>query len=583
MAPVANSATDSKQLYLRLLRYLYPYWRILVLAMLGMTVIAATEPVLPAVMKYLLDNGLRASDPRLVWAIPIGIVLLFAVRGAVSFCTSYLMSWLSAQIITDIQRILFSKMLLLPLQVFHELSAGKLISRIVSDPGNLAASITTVLVSAVRETLTAIALFGYLIYLDWRLTLLASLVGPLVALIVRGFGRRMRSASRVSVEAGRHLFHCIEESANGIKVVKIYGAQQHQIARFFRDTERFRRAQMREAVPASAITPFTHLAASLAVAIIVFLPLNQAAQGDGVSAGEFISFITALLMLISPIKQLTTISSTLQRGLVACEKVFEFMDLPEEPDDGRSAVAHTKGEIEFREVTFGYPGAQRYALDKLSFMVQPGQTVALVGPSGSGKSTVVSLLARFFQPLSGAILIDGVDIKEITLESLRSHIGLVSQEIVLFNDTVAANIAFGAEQNYSRISIIAAAKAANAWEFIQQLPNGLDTVIGEDGATLSGGQRQRLSIARALLKNPPILVLDEATSALDAESERMVQAALPTLVKGRTTLVIAHRLSTIESADRIIVLQDGAMAESGSHQVLLSQKGVYAHLYSLLR
>jgi subfamily B ATP-binding cassette protein MsbA len=582
MGIATKSANSNRQLYARLLGYLYPYWRILALAILGMMVIAATEPVLPAIMKYLLDNGLRASDQRLVWAIPIGIVLLFAVRGIFSFCTSYLMTWLSAQIITDVQRALFSKMLLLPLRVFHEQSAGKLISRVISDPGNLAASVTTVLVTAVRETFTAIALFGYLIYLDLQLTLLASLVGPLVALIVRGFGRRMRAASRISVEAGRYLFHCIEESANGIKVVKIYGAQAHQIARFFRDTERFRRAQMREAIPASAITPFTHLAASLAVAVIVFLPLNQAAQGEGVSAGEFISFITALLMLISPVKQLTSISSTLQRGLVACENVFDFMDMAEEPDQGRSVLLHTKGQIEFKDVTFCYPGAQRNALDQLSFSIKPGQTVALVGASGSGKSTVTALLARFFQPKTGAIFIDGIDINEVRLDSLRSHIGLVSQDIVLFNDTVLANIAFGVEHSYSESEVIAAAKAANAWEFVQQLPQGLNTIIGEDGATLSGGQRQRLSIARALLKNPPILLLDEATSALDAESERLVQAALPTLMKGRTTLVIAHRLSTIEAADQIIVLRDGAVAESGTHQTLLAKKGLYANLHTVL-
>jgi subfamily B ATP-binding cassette protein MsbA len=574
----SENRPSNSELYFRLLKYLKPSWKALGLAILGLVGIAATEPVFPAIMKYLLDNGFQTGDARLVWVIPVGIVLLFVVRGIISFCSNYLMTWVSTRVVTDVQQEMFAKMLKLPTQVFHDLSAGKLISRIISDPGNLAGSVTTVLVTAVRESLTAVALFGYLIYLDWKLTLLTLIVAPLLTLIVKGFGKRMRAASRETIESGRHLFHCIEESASANKVIKIYGGQQLLIDRFHRDTERFRRAQMREAVPASGLTPITHMAASIAVAIIIFLALSQTTGQAGISAGGFVSFITALLMLISPIKQLTTISPTLQKGLVACESVFSFLDMPSEEDSGTRQMPHIKGDIKFENVVFHYPETERRALNGISFNVCAGQTVALVGGSGGGKTTISALIPRFYRPTTGSIEIDGVDINEYTLDSLRENIALVSQDIVLFNDTVEANIAFGAHGKSTRQEVIDAAKAAHAWDFIQQLPNGLETFIGEDGAKLSGGQRQRIAIARALLKNAPILILDEATSALDTESERQVQAALIALMNNRTTLIIAHRLSTIENADKIMVLDQGRIVESGTHQELLDTGGYYSNL-----
>lgn len=569
---------SNRSLYLRLLTYVKPYWKAFALAVLGMVGTAATEPVFPAIMKYLLDNGFKTEDARMVWLIPLGIVVLFVVRGILSFCTNYLMTLVSASLITDIRREMFSKILHLPTQTFHELSAGKLISRIVGDSSNVADAATNVLVTSVRESLTALALLSYLVYLDWKLTLLTLVIGPLVALIVKGFGQRMRIASRNTMESVRLLFHSIEESTAANKVIKIYGGQAQQTERFFKDTERLRRAIMREAVPSSAITPITHIAASLAVSIIIYLALSQSTGNASGSAGGFVSFITALLMLISPIKQLTTVNSTLQKGLAGCESVFSFLDMPQEQDSGSIKLPRARGEIEFDQVSFSYPGAERQALIEISFRATAGQTIALVGASGGGKTTVSALIPRFYRATSGQIRIDGIDINELALTSLRHNIALVSQDIVLFNDTVEANIAFGSRDVYSREDVISAAKAANAWEFIEQLPQGIDTTIGEDGAKLSGGQRQRIAIARALLKNAPILILDEATSALDTESERQVQTALSTLMKDRTTLVIAHRLSTIEYADSILVLDQGRVVETGTHSELMRAGGYYANL-----
>lgn len=568
-------------LYFRLLGFLRPYWKAFSISVLCMVCTAATEPVFPAIMKYLLDSGFKATDARTVWLIPSSIVLLFLVRGVLSFVTNYLMTWVSTHLVVNLRRAVFNKVVHAPTQVFHSQPASQWISRLLYDVDNINQAATNVLVIAIRESLTAFALLGYLLYLDWRLTVITLTFGPAIAFFIRSFGRRIRKASRASLESLRAIAHTVEETAAASKVIKIYGGQGQQKERFHRVTERFRRSMMKEAVPASALTPITHMTASLAIAFIVFMALNKSTGQNADFAGSFVSFITAMLLLISPIKQLTTISPILQRGLAACESVFGLLDTPDEADHGRIRLEQCKGNIEFHNVSFSYPGSEKSALVDINFHAAPGQTIALVGASGGGKSTLATLIPRFYDLKSGQITIDSFDISTLTLASLRSHIALVSQDIVLLNDTVSANIAFGQSRNAATSDIEKAAIAAHAWEFITQLPEGLNTRIGENGATLSGGQRQRIAIARALLKNAPILILDEATSALDTESERLVQEALLNLMRNRTTLVIAHRLSTIERADQILVLDQGRIVESGSHESLIQANGYYASLSNM--
>lgn len=572
---------SDRALYLRLLGFIRPYWKAFSIAVLCMLCTAATEPVFPAIMKYLLDSGFRAVEARMVWLIPASIVLLFLARGVLSFVTNYLMTWISTRLVVDLRRAMFDKMVYAPTQIFHTQPASQWIARLLYDVDNINQAATNVLVTAVRESLTAVALLAYLLYLDWKLTLITLTVGPVIAVLIQSFGRRIRKASKASLESLREIAHTIEETTAANKVIKIYGGQTQQQERFRIVTESFRRSMMKEAVPASALTPITHMTASLAIAFIIFMALSSSMGQAGDSAGGFVSFITALLLLISPIKQLTTISPILQRGLAACESVFGVLDAPGELDNGQKELLNCRGDIRFEQVHFRYPGSDKLALNDVSLHAKPGQTVALVGASGGGKTTLAALIPRFYGPESGHITIDGVDIATLSLQNLRDHIALVSQDIVLLNDTVQANIAFGQTGDVDVVKVQEAAVAANAWDFIQQLPQGLNTPIGENGSALSGGQRQRIAIARALMKNAPILILDEATSALDTESERLVQDALSTLMQDRTTLVIAHRLSTIERADLILVLDQGRIVESGDHASLLTADGYYANLRRL--
>ncbi len=571
---------NSREIYLRLLSYVRPYRKAFGLAILGMALTALTEPLFPALMKPLLDKGFVASSRDDLYLIPLALVAIFVVRGLLTYFTSYSMAWVTNRLVMDLRRQMFERLLSLPTRYYDDQSTGVLISRVTYGVTDFTGAATHVLTALVRDSLTILGLLGFMLYYNWQLTLIALSVGPLIVGVVRVFGKRLRAATRRGYDAMGQISHILEETIGAHKVVKIFGGQRYEAQRFEQVSEEFRRAAMRESMAASATVPLTQVASASALATIVYIAMLQSTESH-ITVGGFVSFMTAMLMLLAPVKRLTEVNAPLQRGLTAAESIFSLVDELAEVDTGTTVLERARGDIRFEQVNFSYVGATRPTLIDVALDIQAGQTLALVGSSGSGKTTLATLLPRFYQTASGCIRIDGHDVQALTLESLRANIALVSQDVVLFNDTVAANIAYGAAAGASESQIIAAAQAANAWTFIQQMPRGLQTVVGENGVKLSGGQRQRLAIARAFLKNAPILILDEATSALDSESERQIQSALETLIQGRTTLVIAHRLSTIEHADRIVVLDHGRIVEQGRHAELLAMNGMYTHLYRL--
>ncbi|QEL66357.1 lipid A export ATP-binding/permease protein [Oryzomicrobium terrae] len=579
-----HSLSESRALYLRLLSYVRPYWKVIALSLLATAITAATEPMFPALLKPLLDEGFAAAgntrngifdDP--VW-IPLGIVGVFILRGIFNYFSSYGFAWVSQRVITDIREQMYARMVRLPASYFQNHASSVPMTKIAYDVGGVAGAATTVAVTVIKDSMTVIGLLGWLLWLNWQLTLVCFALIPVVAFVVKSFSGRLRQASRDSQKGMSHMLQILQESTLCNRVIKIFGGEAQEIARFSESNQAQRRYSMRASVAAAATTPITQLFAAVAVAVVVYVALQQSSSGT-TTVGSFVSFITAMLMLLAPLKHLADVNAPLQRGLAAAESVFQLLDEELEEDSGTVNPDQVAGRIDFRHVSFRYPNAERDALADVSLSVAPGQTIALVGQSGGGKSTLATLVPRFYAPTSGQILLDGLDLQSYSLAGLRRHIGYVSQEVLLFNDTIAANIAYGAKRDASMDEIRAAARAANALEFIEAQPQGFDTLIGENGVRLSGGQRQRLAIARALLKNAPILILDEATSALDNESERAVQAALDTLMAGRTTLVIAHRLSTIEHADQIVVLNRGRVVEQGNHAELLAKEGAYAALY----
>jgi len=576
----ASTLQTSAQLYRRLLGYVAPYRAVFALGLLGMALAALTEPLFPALMKPMLNDGFGGRDRASMTWIPLALVGIFLLRGIITFTTSYILAWVSNRILMDMRDAMFARMIRLPTAFYNNQSSGTLISRIAFDVNNVTSAATTVLTVLVRDSLTVVALFAWLLYENWRLTLVALAIIPLSALVIRLFSKRLRSMSRGAQRAMGDITHVLGESIDAHKVVKVYGGEQYENARFHQANAALRGYNMRQTIAAAASVPITQLFAAIALAVVVAIALLQSSN-DQTTVGGFVSFITAMLMLLAPLKHLADVNAPLQRGLAAAESVFTLLDEQEEDDRGSRVLARARGALSFRDVSFTYPNAERPALSRVTLDIAPGETVALVGSSGGGKTTLANLIPRFYHPQSGNILLDGIDLADLTLASLRENLALVSQDVVLFNDTVAANIAYGSRQHATREDIVGAAVAAHAMGFIQQMPQGLDTLIGENGVRLSGGQRQRLAIARALLKNAPVLILDEATSALDSESERAVQAALDVLMQDRTTLVIAHRLSTIENAQRIVVLDQGHVMETGTHAELLARDGIYANLYRI--
>lgn len=573
---------STMQTFKRLWPMISPFKLGIIVAMVAMILNAAADAYLITMLKPLIDEGFGNNADRNFLKIMAFIVvgLIFA-RGMTSFVSSYCLAWVSGKVVMTMRQKVFKHLMFMPVTFFDQNSSGKLLSRITYDSEQIAGSSASALQSVVREGVYIIFLVATMFYYSWRLSLVLFLIGPLIAILIRVVSKRFRKLSRNMQESMGSMTESAEQMLRGHKVVLSFGGQQVEEERFNHTSNDMRRKGMKMMAATAISDPIIQVIASLALAVVLFVAGAPEIMGETLTAGEFAAVIGALMGILRPLKTLTNVNAQFQRGMAACQTLFTLFDLPTEKDEGTHQVERAKGDIRFENVTFTYFGKEQPALKNISFDLPAGKTLALVGRSGSGKSTIANLITRFYEIDSGKITLDGVSISDYTLNNLREQCAIVSQQVHLFNDTVANNIAYAAKDKFSREQIIEAAKAAYAMEFIEKMPQGLDTIIGENGVNLSGGQRQRLAIARALLRNSPVLVLDEATSALDTESERAIQAALDELQKDRTVLVIAHRLSTIEKADEILVVDHGEIIERGSHQALLEKDGAYKQLHSL--
>jgi subfamily B ATP-binding cassette protein MsbA len=567
-----------RDLYARLLRQVTPYWRMFALAVGAMVILAATEPALPMLLKPTLDGSFMEKDLESVGLMAGLIVVLFVVRGAATFATTMALTWVGGKVVMDLRNRMFDKLVSLPSAYYDKHASGTLISKVTFDATQVTEAASNVLLVLVRDSLSIIGLLAWMFYLQWQLTLITFITAPVIVLLVKYFSSRLRLMSHRLQESMGDVTHVLEEAIDGQHVVRSFGGEPYEKGRFAGTVEQVRRFQLKFMAASTANSPVAQVIISIALAIILILAAHLSAAGE-ITIGGFVSFFAAMALLFSPIKRLTGVNGLLQRGIAAAASVFALVDEASEADRGTRTMGRARGRLELRHVSFTYESGEEKALNNISVTIEPGQTLALVGHSGSGKSTLAMLVPRFYVLDSGSILLDDVDTRELTLASLRANIALVSQDIVLFNDSVAANIAYGPLASASREDVVRAAKAAHAMEFIDDLPRGLDTQVGQKGVRLSGGQRQRLAIARAFLKNAPILIMDEATSSVDNISEQHIQAGLEQLRKGRTTIIIAHRLSTIERADKIAVMDKGRIVDVGTHGQLLEQSSLYASLY----
>lgn len=583
---------QNRQVFLRVLGYLKPFKAMIILALLAMAVVAATETSIPALMRPLLDRGFTGGLNQNLWQVPVFLVGLAFIRGAAQFLSNYFLNRAINSVLLVLREQMFNRLLGANTEFFQRSTAANLINTVVFEVNNVLSILGGVAISLVRDSLTVVGLLGYLFYLNWKLTLIVMVIFPIIALIVGGINKRLRSLNRQQQERTSELAYVVEEAVAGNKVVKLHSGQAYEFERFRKTAADLKKFAIKASVAGGLNQPITQIVASIALSVVLLIAIMQSSS-QGTTVGEFAAFVTAMMLLISPLKHLADINQPLQRGLIAAEMIFGLIDQPieEEQEENKVHLKKAKGHIQYDHVGFTYANfsgdgsisEKREVLRDVSFEVQPGEVIAFVGPSGGGKTTLVNLLPKFYSPTEGSIRLDGIGLNEIQLRSLRNQIAFVSQDVVLFNDTIAANVAYGAvhSADIDRSRVVEALQAAHLSEMIRGLPEGIDTPIGDNGNRLSGGQRQRMAIARAIYKNAPILILDEATSALDSESERQVQDALDQLMQGRTTLVIAHRLSTIEHADRIIVLEHGRIIEMGSHSELITQGGLYSSLHRL--
>ena len=571
---------SARQIYGRLLGYAKPYWRAFSIAIVGMLIYAATEPLFAAMMQPLLDGSFVDRDINVVRAMPVFLVALFIVRGLAGFVNTYFLKWVGRRVVADLRQEMFDHLMRAPTVYYDNHNSGQILSKFTYNVENVASATTTALTTIVRDSFTVIGLMAYMLYVNAALSAIFLLIGPVMAGSVKYAAKRFRRTSQRIQDRVGALTHAAQEVIDAHRVVKAFGGQAQESARFAHVNEKTRSLQMKMIATEAASVPLVQLISALAIAVIVYLSTMQGLRAD-ISIGTFMSFIVAMGLLLPPVKRLTSVNVHLQRGIIAAQSLFDLLDTETEKDTGTLTLDRSNGIVEYRGVGHVYDPEKGAVLQDVSLTIEPGEAVAFVGRSGSGKTTLVSLLPRFYDATSGQILIDGVEVRDLTLKSLRDQISLVTQDVVLFNDTVANNISYGRPGEVNPKDVKRVAEAAHAFDFIREFPRGFDTLIGDRGVLLSGGQRQRLAIARAMLKDAPILVLDEATSALDTEAERHIQAALEELMQHRTTLVIAHRLSTIENADRIVVLDQGRIVEQGRHPDLLARDGYYAKLHRM--
>lgn len=568
------------EIYPRLLRYTWRYKQWLGFAAIGMVFYAGADTALIYILKPLLDGSIVNRDPWMIRWVPVFMLALFLVRGAAGFVSSYGMAWVANRVVFSVRADVFAKFLQLPASFFDANSTGKTTAKLTYYTGQISGAATSAITIVVQDSFRIIGFTLLMFWVNWSLALITLVVGPIIAVIVGHVSKRFRRYSVTIQQSMSDITHISEEVLTGQRVVKVFGGEDHELETFGQVNERNQRISMRKATTSAVSIPVIQMIAAVAVAFVVSVAVRD--TGGGVmSPGDLATFFGAMMGMMGPIKRLTGVNSTIQSGMAAAGAIFELIDEPGEPDRGERGLARAQGRLAIENLSFRYPNTEEYVLRDISFSVQPGQTVAFVGRSGSGKSTLLSLLPRFYEYEQGSIQLDGVSLNDYRLADLRRQISLVDQNVVLFNDTVAGNIAYGSLAGADRATIEDAARRAFAADFIEQLPQGYDTLVGQNGIMLSGGQRQRIAIARALLKDAPILILDEATSALDTESERAIQQGLENLMRDRTTLVIAHRLSTIQDADHIVVLHDGVVVEQGTHDQLMAHAGHYRSLHDI--